>query len=165
MNKIERPARSSTHEVTNQSKPLIGYNVFEQDRVLTEALERENAGWAKDQAVKIGELAGGDAIELGFQANQNPPVLKSYDRFGHRIDQVDFHKPVHVGDVVSFLTATERIGTSSVKVCIRVDAERYATRDVARVTEAHLTMVAIDADGRPTPVGTPPAAGAGRPEP
>ncbi len=95
MTKIERPERRVTHEVTNQSTPLIGYNVFEQDRVLVDALERENAGWAAERARGIGELAGGDAIELGFQANQNPPVLRSYDRFGHRVDEVDFHPAWH----------------------------------------------------------------------
>src|SRR5262245_28701981 len=51
------------------------------------------------------------------------------------IDRVDFHAPVHVGDVVSFLTRTESTGTSSVKVHIRVEADRYATSDIVHVTE------------------------------
>ncbi len=92
---IDRPARRTTHEVTNQPPPLIGYNVFEKDRVMVEALERENAGWAADRVKAIGELAGGDAIEWGFQANENPPVLHTHDRYGHRVDEVEFHPAWH----------------------------------------------------------------------
>ena len=67
------------------------------------------------------------------------------------VDRVEFRAPVLVGDVVSLLTATTSTGTSSVKVRIRVEAERYATREIVRVTEAMLTMVAIDEAGRPIP--------------
>ncbi len=95
MAKIERARRSVTHDVTNQAPPLIGYNVFSQDRVLVEAAEREGAGWAKDRMEAIGETAGSEAIALGFEANQNPPVLKTHDRFGHRIDEVEFHPAWH----------------------------------------------------------------------
>jgi putative acyl-CoA dehydrogenase len=92
---VERPKRNATHEVFNQPPPLVGYNVFAQDRALVEALEREGAAWARDRAAAIGEVAGGDAIELGFQANRNPPVLRTHDRFGHRIDEVEFHPAWH----------------------------------------------------------------------
>ena len=75
------------------------------------------------------------------------------------VDQVNFRAPVHVGDVVSFLTRTERTGTTSVTVCIRVEAERYLTGDVVHVTEATLTMVAINAAGRPIPFSSSPTVG------
>jgi acyl-CoA thioesterase YciA len=74
-------------------------------------------------------------------------------------DKVEFHAPVHVGDLVSFLTRTERTGTTSVRLRIRVEAERYATRDVVHVTEATVTMVAVNAAGRPIPFNTPPTVG------
>ena len=72
------------------------------------------------------------------------------------VDRVDFHAPVLVGDVVNLLTCTESTGTTSVKVRIRVEAERYVTGDRLRVTEATLTMVAVNAAGRPIPFDTNP---------
>ncbi|MBA2241073.1 MAG: acyl-CoA dehydrogenase family protein, partial [Solirubrobacterales bacterium] len=91
----DRPA-STTHAVTNQSTPLEGHNVFESDRALVEALEREGGGWARERAQEVGAYAGSQtAIRLGFEANENPPRLRSHDRFGHRIDEVDFHPSYH----------------------------------------------------------------------
>lgn len=76
------------------------------------------------------------------------------------IDRVDFHAPVHTGDVVSFLTSTISTGTTSVKVRVRVEAERYAGGHVVHVTEAAMTMVAVDASGKPIPFRSPPSVGA-----
>ena len=73
------------------------------------------------------------------------------------VDRVDFHAPVHIGDIVAFLTLTRETGTSSVQVGIRVEAERYATQDRVVVTEAVLTMVAVNAAGRPIPFSSPPS--------
>lgn len=67
------------------------------------------------------------------------------------MDRVEFVAPVHVGDAVNYLTSTLRTGTSSVCVKVKVDAERGDGSGIARVTEAELTMVAVDNDGRPTP--------------
>jgi acyl-CoA thioesterase YciA len=72
------------------------------------------------------------------------------------IDRVDFKAPVHVGDVVSFLTATESTGRSSVKVRVRVESDRYATGDIVHVTEARMTMVAVNAAGKSIPFNSPP---------
>ena len=72
------------------------------------------------------------------------------------LDRVDFKAPVHMGDVVSFITSTESTGTSSVKVRVRVEAERYATGDVVHVTEAHMTMVAVNAAGKSIPFNSKP---------
>ena len=44
---------------------------------------------------RSGEIAGGEAIEWGRQANENPPVLRTHDRYGHRIDEVEFHPAYH----------------------------------------------------------------------
>ena len=73
------------------------------------------------------------------------------------IEAVKFTEPVFMGDVVSLLTCTESTGTSSVKVRVRVDAERYDTGEAATVTEARLTMVSVDAEGRPIPFNSPPS--------
>ena len=81
---------------SNQPPPLVDYNLFESDLALSESLEREGASWAQDMLHELGELAGGQqAIDWGFQANDNPPVLRTHDRFGNRIDEVEFHPAWH----------------------------------------------------------------------
>jgi putative acyl-CoA dehydrogenase len=80
----------------NQPPPLVNYNLFDADAPLREALEREGGGWAHDLVHELGRLAGTDeAIEWGFQANSNPPKLHTHDRFGNRIDEVEFHPAWH----------------------------------------------------------------------
>jgi putative acyl-CoA dehydrogenase len=83
-------------EVLNQPPPLINYNLFDADAPLREALEREGGSWAHDMVRELGRLAGTEeAIDWGFQANSNPPELHTHDRFGHRIDEVEFHPAWH----------------------------------------------------------------------
>jgi putative acyl-CoA dehydrogenase len=85
-----------THDVTNQPPPLAGYNVFESDRALVEALTREGADWAEDECRELGEIAGSETAQAwGVQANVNPPVLRTHDRYGNRIDEVEFHPSWH----------------------------------------------------------------------
>jgi putative acyl-CoA dehydrogenase len=86
---------SMTHEVLNQPPPLEGYNLFDHDRVLGEALGREGGGWAQERVRRFGEQVGGEPLRWGEQANKNVPVLRTHDRFGHRIDEVDFHPAWH----------------------------------------------------------------------
>ena len=86
---------SVTHDVQNQAPPLEGYNLFTTDRALDAALSRANAGWARDAAVTLGTELGGAPLEWGRLANVNPPVLRTHDRFGHRIDEVEFHPAWH----------------------------------------------------------------------
>jgi putative acyl-CoA dehydrogenase len=90
------PGGGPTHEVTNQPPPLEGYNLFEQDRALVEAVGREGAAWAEPDLAALGKLAGEpDFLRLGTLANENPPVLKTHDRHGNRIDEVEFHPAWH----------------------------------------------------------------------
>jgi putative acyl-CoA dehydrogenase len=90
------PPSAATQEVLNQPPPLLNYNLFEADAPLREAIEREGASWAGPNLHEIGRLAGTEeAIEWGFQANAFPPRLKTHDRFGHRIDEVEFHPAWH----------------------------------------------------------------------
>ncbi|HLQ15197.1 MAG TPA: isovaleryl-CoA dehydrogenase [Candidatus Eisenbacteria bacterium] len=87
---------SSLYPVYNQPPPLVDYNLFEADAPLREALEREGAAWAQDMVQDLGRLAGTqEAIDWGFQANSNPPQLHTHDRFGNRIDEVEFHPAWH----------------------------------------------------------------------
>ena len=87
---------ANTHSVENQPPELENINLFEQDIALKEAVNREGASWAKDDISRFGEQVGqASYIELGFQANENKPVLHTHDRFGHRVDQVKFHPAYH----------------------------------------------------------------------
>jgi len=87
---------AKTHEVVNQSVPLEDYNVFTADRALVEAVEREGADWAFDTIAEFGAKCGSAYyIEQGRLANENPPVLKTHDRYGHRIDEVEYHPAYH----------------------------------------------------------------------
>jgi len=93
---VESRSQEATHDVFNQAPPLEGYNVFGSDRVLVEALRREGAEWAEDEARELGEICGrADVIARGVQANENPPRLRTHDRFGNRIDEVEFHPAWH----------------------------------------------------------------------
>ena len=86
----------ATHEVTNQPPPLTDYDVFGADRALRAAVEREGAGWALDELHELGRLAGSpEAQAWGEQANANPPVLRTHDRYGNRIDRVEYHPAYH----------------------------------------------------------------------
>lgn len=76
--------------------------------------------------------------------------------------EVEFHEPVYVGDLVDFFTETVRIGRTSVTVRVSVEAERWGMMPTGegtpvrgqrvQVTEAEVVLVAVDANGRPTPV-------------
>jgi len=74
------------------------------------------------------------------------------------VDRVEFKQPVHLGDVVCFFAQTIRAGTSSVTVRVEVEAERYLTGEVVPVTDATLTLVSVDAAGKPIPFRSPPTA-------
>jgi putative acyl-CoA dehydrogenase len=80
-----------THQVLNQPPPLEGYDVFGQDRPLAEAVEREGGGWGLELLGRFGRTVGGEALRLGVAADRNPPQLRTHDRYGRRVDQVEFH--------------------------------------------------------------------------
>jgi putative acyl-CoA dehydrogenase len=86
----------ATHDVLNQPPPLQGYNVYGGDKALREAVRRDGGGWADADLMAFGAVLGSaEAIEDGRLANVNPPVLKTFDRFGHRRDEVEFHPAWH----------------------------------------------------------------------
>ncbi|GLX42240.1 acyl-CoA dehydrogenase [Streptomyces roseochromogenus] len=94
---------ATTHTVSNQTPPLVGYEAYLGDRALTEGVERHladaDAGLrdeVREELTSIGRAAGSaQAQEWGRQANENPPVLRTHDRYGHRIDEVEFHPAWH----------------------------------------------------------------------
>ena len=101
----EPAAPFRTHEVANQVPPLADRNLFADNVPLVEALEREGAGWALPRAREVGAAWGGAPIGWGFEANEHPPRLKAFDRYGHRIDEVEFHRAWH--DLMTLATRHE----------------------------------------------------------
>jgi putative acyl-CoA dehydrogenase len=86
------PAR----EVLNQAPPLQPVDLFEVDLALREGLEREGGGWGVDRAHEAGTVAGSpEAHEHSRRAERNEPVLRTHDRFGHRIDEVELDPSWH----------------------------------------------------------------------
>ncbi|MFE5680920.1 acyl-CoA dehydrogenase family protein [Streptomyces erythrochromogenes] len=94
---------ATTHTVSNQAPPLVGYDVYGGDRALTEGVERHLAsadpellGEVREELTGLGRAAGSaQAQEWGAQANENPPKLRTHDRYGNRIDEVEFHPAWH----------------------------------------------------------------------
>ena len=92
----ENRTGAATHEVFNQTPPLENHNVFTSDRPLVEAVEREGADWAVERISELGAICGRpDMIRLGIEANENRPRLRTHDRFGNRVDEVEFHPAWH----------------------------------------------------------------------
>ncbi|HEY4042364.1 MAG TPA: acyl-CoA dehydrogenase family protein, partial [Rhodopila sp.] len=86
----------ATHEVLNQPGALDDYNAFTQDKPLSEAAEIFGAGWATDQLHATGTIVGSARVQhLASQANRHLPELRTHDRFGNRIDVVEFRPAYH----------------------------------------------------------------------
>jgi len=89
---ISDPAR----EVLNQAPALEPVNLFEVDLALREALEREGGSWGVDRAREAGAVAGSpEAREHSRRAERNLPVLRTHDRYGNRIDEVELDPSWH----------------------------------------------------------------------
>lgn len=85
-----------THEVFNQSSPLVDYNAYEGDTALKDAVRRHGGEWARDDLHAHGARTGSaEVIEWGFLANAFKPYFDSHDRQGHRLDQVQYHDAYH----------------------------------------------------------------------
>jgi putative acyl-CoA dehydrogenase len=86
---------SDTHVVTNQAPPLVDYNPATSP-VLMEALVREGGRWGVDEVTELGAIAGSaTAQRWGELADRNRPVLHTHDRFGHRVDEIEYDPAYH----------------------------------------------------------------------
>jgi putative acyl-CoA dehydrogenase len=84
-----------THEVTNQPPPLTGHDIAINPALL-EGLRREGAAWAEPEVRALGALAGSEQVQDWARlVNAYPPVLRTYDRFGNRIDEVEYLPEYH----------------------------------------------------------------------
>jgi putative acyl-CoA dehydrogenase len=88
-------ALRNTHEVLNQPPPLH-HNAFDADPALGEALAREGGAWGEERVREVGELTGSaEAQEHSKRAQRNIPRLLTHDRYGHRIDAIDYDPSMH----------------------------------------------------------------------
>ena len=86
----------ATHEVLNQPGALEGYNAYGGDQALVAAARVFGADWASDALHRAGALVGSAHVQhLARQANRHLPELRTHDRFGHRVDVVEFHPAYH----------------------------------------------------------------------
>ena len=84
------------HRVENQPPPLADYNLWRANPMLRQAVHREGAAWAESGLDTHGQHLGTARMqELAALANRNPPVLQTHDRYGHRVDRIDFHPAWH----------------------------------------------------------------------
>ncbi len=85
-----------THEVANQPPPFEDVNIFDSDAALKTAVEKNGGAAHAANLSTFGARCGSaEVIDWSRQANNNPPQLKSFDRYGHRLDEVEFHPAYH----------------------------------------------------------------------
>jgi putative acyl-CoA dehydrogenase len=123
-----------THDVLNQVPPLQGVDLFSSNLPLVEASSREGAAWVRQRAAQLGQLVGGEPMEWGRLANEHRPRLKTHDRYGHRIDEVEFHPAWH---------SLMKLG---VEHELHALPWRHPDQDGAHVARAALYMTAMQAE-------------------
>ena len=123
-----------THEVLNQVPPIEPHDAWLGDAALRDATMREGGGWAASALSAFGRLAGGEMLELGRLANQNRPKLRSFDRTGARLDEVEFHPAYH------------RLMELGTRHGVHAYAWRHAEREGAHVARAALFHLHYQAD-------------------
>ena len=86
----------ATHEVTNQPPPRVDVDELATNTPLLEGVRRHDAGWAIEQLHDVGRLVGGGDLQHdAAQAHRHPPELRTHDRWGRRLDEVDYHPAYH----------------------------------------------------------------------
>ena len=133
--KAEEFAARAPDEVLNQPPPLENYNLYECDKPLREAVAREGGGWVDERAREFGALLGkAETLKLGELANRHPPVLHTHDRFGNRIDEVEFHPAWHELMGLSISARTHSLPWTNQSGPAQVDlAATHVSREAAHV--------------------------------
>jgi putative acyl-CoA dehydrogenase len=136
----------------NQVPPLTGHDLFAANRPLAEALEREGAGWAAEQCSAFGQRLGGAPLEWGRLANEHPPQLRTHDRFGERIDEVEFHPAWHdlmrmsVGEGLHSLSWTDgRDGAHVARAALFMLASQVEAGHGCPISMTHAAVPALRA--------------------
>jgi len=96
MSPLRPETHLETHDVFNQPPPFEDVNLFTSDVVLQEAVARAGGGAHRERLAAFGARCGSaEVAEWAMQANRNPPQLRSFDRYGERLDEVEFHPAYH----------------------------------------------------------------------
>jgi putative acyl-CoA dehydrogenase len=162
---------------TNQPPPLAGYDAWSQDRVLVDAVTREGGGWIAPDAKTMGELVGSERMQvLAQDADRNEPELRTHDRYGERVDAVEYHPAYHELMSLAFGAGLHSLPWSSTRegrwvaraalyylwnqgengvacpVTMSFAAAQMLGLDAALEAEWKPKLLAIDYDPRPLPL-------------
>ncbi|MDT0636235.1 isovaleryl-CoA dehydrogenase [Spectribacter hydrogenoxidans] len=139
-----------THDVTNQPPPLAGANAYTGDQALVDALAREGGGWGDDRLRRFGAVCGEELLDIGFQANENPPKLRAFDRYGHRIDEVEFHPAYHRSmqlarehGLHSLTWTADRDGAQVVRSALAYLHNQFESGTMCPITMTHAAVPAL----------------------
>jgi putative acyl-CoA dehydrogenase len=144
-----------THRVLNQASPSVGHNAFTGDVALRERVTG-HAPWVIPNATSVGALAGDEQVqELARLANEHNPQLRTHDRFGNRLDWVEFHPAWH-----QLMTLGFRHGVAGLAWTTRESSGHFA-----RAVLSYLWNQVENGTGCPTGMAYAACAGfAGRPQ-
>ncbi len=96
MNPLNPISKLPTHDVINMPPHMGDQDLWQDDVALREAVAHEGAGWATEKLAKFGEKTGtADMFHKAEMANRNHPELKAYDRYGNRLNMVEYHPAYH----------------------------------------------------------------------
>ncbi len=127
----------------NQPPILENYNLFASDEALKIAVEANGGAWNNENAAQFGaHLGRAETLELGNLANKNLPVLKTHDRFGNRLDTVEFHPAYHELMRISVENETHSLAWTSEKAgkYVARSALAFIKQQVDEGTSCPLTM-------------------------
>jgi acyl-CoA hydrolase len=106
-----------------------------------------------DDANPWGYVHGGTIMKMVDEAAGSAAIRHTRMRVSTAaIDYMSFLHPISVGDLVTVKAAVNDVGRTSMEVGVRVEAENMITGEVAYTSSCYLVMVALDADGNPTPI-------------
>lgn len=127
----------------NQPPILENYNLFASDAALCEAVESNGGTWNNENVKRFGEILGrAETLELGNSANKNPPILKTHDRFGNRLDLVEYHPSYHELMRIGIENETHSLAWTSEKngAYVARSALAFLKQQVDEGTSCPLTM-------------------------
>ncbi len=146
---ISTRPQSASHDVFNQARPLEDYDAYSSDLALREAVSQEGAAEFEDSLREYGAIAGSEILDLGDPANRHKPVLRTHDRYGRRIDQVDFHPSYHrlmtlgIGHGLSSLTWTGKPGARVARSALMYLHNQFDAGTMCPMTMTHAAIPAL----------------------
>jgi putative acyl-CoA dehydrogenase len=141
----------ATHIVLNQPEQLENYNAYDSDPALRQAVAREGGADFEARLSAYGALAGSEILQLGFEANRHKPALRSHDRYGHRVDQVDFHPSYHrlmelgLGHGLASLTWSGQPGARVARSAMMYLHNQFEAGTMCPITMTHAVIPSLRA--------------------